>query len=93
MAERANQRVIVDTDGGVDDAIGILLALDSLPSLLGITTVFGNVSQEQAHHNVNKLLSHLPMHKHKTKVYPGASKPLHSSISTPWPVRPFIYHV
>jgi inosine-uridine nucleoside N-ribohydrolase len=47
-------RVVIDTDTGVDDAIAIMMALNCLPegSVLGITTVFGNVELHQTNHNV-----------------------------------------
>ncbi len=52
------RRIIIDTDPGTDDAIAILLALNS-PELEvdGITIVAGNVVAEQACENALKLLS------------------------------------
>jgi len=49
--------VIVDTDGGVDDATALWWTLQS-PRLevVAITCVHGNVSMEQAFRNVAKLL-------------------------------------
>ena len=46
-------RVVIDTDGGVDDALALLLALRS-PELqiAAITTVHGNVPVDQATKNV-----------------------------------------
>lgn len=43
------RRVIIDTDGGCDDAIAILMALrDENTEVVAMTSVFGNVKQEQA---------------------------------------------
>lgn len=50
-------KVILDVDTGVDDALAILLALNS-PELdvVGITTIFGNVEVEQVTKNTLKVL-------------------------------------
>jgi purine nucleosidase/pyrimidine-specific ribonucleoside hydrolase len=55
------QRVIIDTDPGVDDALAILLALRS-PELevVAITTVCGNVRVEQATRNLFRVLELVP---------------------------------
>ncbi len=51
------RRVIIDTDGGVDDALAILLALASPEiEVVAITTVAGNVSVEQATTNVQRIV-------------------------------------
>ncbi len=51
------RRVIIDTDPGVDDALAILLALNSAElEVEAITTVFGNVCLEQAVKNAGFLL-------------------------------------
>ena len=51
------QKIIIDTDPGQDDAIGILLALASPEELdlLGIVTVAGNVPLELTSRNALKL--------------------------------------
>ncbi|TFE25183.1 nucleoside hydrolase [Cohnella luojiensis] len=70
-----SKRVILDVDTGIDDALGILLAVKSGKlEIEGITTVCGNVSLEQATLNTCKILelagaTDIP-------VYPGASAPL-----------------
>ncbi|MFC5447031.1 nucleoside hydrolase [Paenibacillus aestuarii] len=70
-----SKKVILDVDTGVDDALGILLAVKSGElDILGITTVSGNVSLAQATVNTCKILQfagaeHIP-------VVRGASKPL-----------------
>lgn len=50
--------LIIDTDGGVDDALAILLALASPEvELLAITTVAGNVDVKQATENVQRVVT------------------------------------
>jgi purine nucleosidase len=52
------QRIIIDTDPGVDDAIAILLALASPEiELLGISVVAGNVPLEATVSNACKIIS------------------------------------
>ncbi|PAD23267.1 nucleoside hydrolase [Niallia circulans] len=69
------EKLILDVDTGIDDAIGILLAVKSKAfDILGITTVNGNVSLEQATTNTCKILDlvkadHIPVIK-------GAATPL-----------------
>ena len=50
--------VIVDTDGGVDDALALIMALN-LPQLdlKAVTVVAGNINVEQAANNVLRVLS------------------------------------
>lgn len=45
-------KLIIDTDPGIDDSMAILMAFQT-PELeiLGLTTVFGNVTTEDATHN------------------------------------------
>ena len=56
------QRILIDTDPGVDDAYAILLAMRS-PELhvAAITTVCGNVSVEQATQNLSTILGLLDL--------------------------------
>ncbi|RPJ21092.1 MAG: nucleoside hydrolase, partial [Planctomycetaceae bacterium] len=51
------QKIIIDTDPGVDDAMAIFFALRS-PELevIGLTTVFGNVHSDLATLNALRLL-------------------------------------
>ncbi|SDG82812.1 nucleoside hydrolase [Pelagibacterium luteolum] len=69
-----NRRLILDTDGGVDDAQALLMliAADKIPD--AITTVFGNVGLDAATRNILSVLAvagkeNLPVHK-------GADRPL-----------------
>ena len=68
--------IIIDTDPGQDDAIGILLALASPEEInvLGIVTVAGNVPLELTSKNARKLCE--LANKPKTKVFAGCSRPL-----------------
>ncbi len=68
--------VIIDTDPGIDDALAILLALQS-PELRisAITTVSGNVPVEVATRNVFRILSLLPSAP-QFPVAKGAASPL-----------------
>jgi purine nucleosidase len=69
------KKVILDVDTGVDDALGILLAIRSGEmDVLGITTANGNVSLDQATQNTCKLLQLLEVEE--IPVIKGAAKPL-----------------
>jgi purine nucleosidase len=75
-------KVILDVDTGVDDALGILLAIRSGElDVLGITTVNGNVSLEQATNNTCKIVQ-LADAERDIPVVMGADKPI---------LRPFFF--
>ena len=69
-------RVILDVDAGVDDALGIILALIS-PELgvEAITAVNGNVSVDMSIKNVLRVLSLFPQNK-SVPIYRGEASPL-----------------
>lgn len=70
------KKIIIDCDTGIDDAIGILLAVKSgLCDILGITTVCGNVSLDQATLNTKKVVQLLGK-ENEIKIVKGASRPL-----------------
>ncbi|WP_342438429.1 nucleoside hydrolase [Paenibacillus sp. FSL L8-0436] len=70
------KKVILDVDTGVDDALAIMLAVTSGQlDILGITTVSGNVSLDQATLNTCKILQLLGV-SGQIPVYRGADKPL-----------------
>ncbi|XP_059646711.1 uridine nucleosidase 1 [Cornus florida] len=47
-----HEKIIIDTDPGIDDSMAILMAFQSQQlEILGLTTVFGNVSTEDATRN------------------------------------------
>ncbi|WP_411344134.1 nucleoside hydrolase [Paenibacillus sp. WLX1005] len=76
MDTQTNKRtVIMDVDTGIDDALGIMLAAGSGDcDILGITTVNGNVSLEQATINTLKI-TQLIQHNN-IPIYRGANAPL-----------------
>src|SRR5689334_16891430 len=51
-AEMALNRLILDTDGGVDDAQALLLLIAAGRPPIAVTTVYGNVDLEAATRNV-----------------------------------------
>ncbi|QRG67574.1 nucleoside hydrolase [Brevibacillus choshinensis] len=70
------QKIILDVDTGIDDALGIILAVRSGEfDLIGITTVNGNVSLGKATENTCKILDLLQVGK-EIPIVQGASQPL-----------------
>ena len=70
------QRILIDTDPGVDDALAILLAMKSSELLVeAITTVSGNVHVEQATENLMRILGLLDLSE-LPKIAQGESQPL-----------------
>lgn len=70
------RRILLDVDTGIDDALGIILAVKSEGvSIEGITTVNGNVSLAQATLNTCKIVEFLGMAE-IIPVIPGADRPL-----------------
>ena len=86
-------RLILDTDGGVDDAQALLLLIAAGRAPDAITTVFGNVSLEAATDNV------LAIARRRRAQHPGAqgrgpaagrrpiSTPVTSMATTGWAAR------
>ena len=74
------QRILIDTDPGVDDAYAILLAMRS-PELHvpAITTVCGNVSVEQGTQNLLTILGLLDLDEYPT-IAQGEATPLMKSL-------------
>lgn len=70
------QKIIIDTDPGIDDALAILLALAAKDELdvLALTTVNGNVGVEQVTKNAFKILEIAG--RTDIPVYMGNGKPL-----------------
>ncbi|WP_114945588.1 nucleoside hydrolase [Microvirga calopogonii] len=69
------RQIVIDTDPGIDDAIGILLALASPEfSIAGITTVAGNIGIDTTTRNAGRLLAFAG--RHDVPVFTGASAPL-----------------
>jgi inosine-uridine nucleoside N-ribohydrolase len=68
-------KVILDVDSGIDDAIAIIIALESVNiEVLGITTVNGNVGSRHGALNTLKILNVLG--RCDVPVLQGATKPL-----------------
>ncbi|MEP1385264.1 MAG: nucleoside hydrolase [Paraglaciecola sp.] len=76
-----NTKVIFDTDPGIDDAMAILFAeASSKIELLGITTVFGNATIENATRNALYLKQRFSM---SATVCTGANTPLNIAAGEP----------
>ncbi|KZT26825.1 nucleoside hydrolase [Neolentinus lepideus HHB14362 ss-1] len=85
--------VIIDTDPGVDDVVGILLALASPEiQILGYVVTFGNTDQEACYKNIFKLYQavsrHLEQHPKDRDRFPNfdpVNKPfVVKGASSPW---------
>jgi inosine-uridine nucleoside N-ribohydrolase len=73
-----SEKIIIDTDPGIDDAFAILYASYSPQiELLGLTTVFGNVSVEQTTRNAGYLNTLLQT---PVPVAKGAERPLQKGL-------------
>ena len=81
-----SKKIIIDTDPGVDDALALVLALNS-PELevVGLTAIFGNVSVKQAAHNARILAD---MASYEIPVFAGESVPM---VRTPAPYADFVH--
>jgi len=72
-----SQKIIIDTDPGIDDTMAIFFALNSPEiDLLGLTTVYGNTSTEKGTINALRILEIAS--RTDIPVYAGAIKPLES---------------
>lgn len=74
MASLQRRMLILDTDGGVDDAQALLMLIASGRTPDAITTVFGNVNLEAATNNVLAVLT--VAGKTEVPVHMGAGQPL-----------------
>ena len=68
-----NNRLILDTDGGVDDAQALLMLIANGRAPFAVTTVFGNVDLETATRNV---LAILTVAGAEAEVHHGAEEPM-----------------
>lgn len=70
------QKIILDIDTGIDDALAIsyLLSRKEEADVLGLTTTYGNVYVDVAYDNTTRVLNAL--NRNDIKVYKGASDPL-----------------
>jgi purine nucleosidase/pyrimidine-specific ribonucleoside hydrolase len=81
------ERIIIDTDPGIDDALALLLALQSPEvDIAAITTVSGNVPVETGTRNVFKIFSLLP-DALRPPVASGASRPIQKD-----PIHAIVIH-
>ncbi len=72
-----SQKIIIDTDPGIDDTMAIFFALNSPEiDVLGLTTVYGNTSTEKGTINALRILE--VASRTDVPVYAGAIKPLES---------------
>src|SRR6266849_9321491 len=86
LGSKRPSRVIIDMDGGIDDALALILALRS-PELdvVGITAVSGNVPVQQATLNALRVVELL--HRPDVWVARGLANPLIRD-----PIRATSYH-
>ena len=75
------QRVVIDSDPGTDDALALLMALNS-PDLgvEGITTVGGNATLAETTDNALRLVDHVAAGRN-VPIAVGAERPAHGSFS------------
>jgi purine nucleosidase len=73
-----NNRLILDTDGGVDDAQALLMLIANGRTPDAITTVFGNVGLAMATRNI---LATLAVAKAVAPVHAGAGRPLTQAVT------------
>jgi purine nucleosidase len=74
-------RIIIDTDPGIDDAMAILYAIAAPDiELLGLTTIFGNVTTEIGTRNALQLLELAGV---EVPVARGADKPIRRELAPP----------
>ena len=80
------QKVIIDCDPGIDDAMAIILAIEYPKfEILGITTVFGNATAAQATENALRIVE---LSGKEIPVYQGADRPLAIALGAP----PYFVH-
>lgn len=77
----AKQKIIIDTDPGVDDLMAISLAIQSPDiEVVGITSIFGNVPTKQATINALTLVEYFGQ---QIPVYEGAYLPMNGKQQPP----------
>lgn len=79
-------KIIIDTDPGIDDAMAILLAFsDPRLAVVGLTTIFGNVTTSMATRNALRLVE---LAGRNVPVAEGADRPL---VRPPHPPADFVH--
>ena len=77
----ATQKIIIDTDPGIDDAMALHMAFaDPRLEVVGLTTIFGNVNVDQATRNALWLAEQA---HYKLDVARGAERPLSQEPNEP----------
>ena len=66
----------IDSDGGADDLISLILAVKNNLDIVGISSVFGITDTDHAFDNLRNVLSLL--HREDIEVYKGVNHPLNS---------------
>ena len=80
--------VIVDTDPGTDDALALMMAMNSSDLLVvGITTVGGNATLSDTTDNALRLVEHLDGRQSTIPVAIGADRPSHGSFTHAYDVH------
>ncbi|CAM3661509.1 nucleoside hydrolase [Parendozoicomonas haliclonae] len=80
------EKLIIDTDPGIDDALAIYCALqDNNAEVLALTTIFGNANIDITTENTLRLLD---VFERDIPVYRGAAKPL---VLAPKPAPAFVH--
>ena len=81
MRQTIKQKIIIDTDPGIDDAMAIHMAFaDPRLDVLGLTTIFGNVTIDIATRNALVLAE---MAHYQTDISKGATTPRRRPIEPP----------
>lgn len=76
------RNVIIDTDPGTDDALALMMALNSpVLRIEGVTTVGGNASLADTTGNTLRLLEHLDGSRSSIPIAVGAAQPLRGSFA------------
>ncbi|CAF4871564.1 unnamed protein product [Pieris macdunnoughi] len=77
-ASHVQPKLVIDEDGGADDAMAIFMALIcekylNGPQVVGLTTVHGNVNESQAYINTQRILN--IAERKDVPIYRGAASP------------------
>ena len=80
-AEAQPRKIVIDCDPGIDDAMAIILAMQHPGfDIVGVTTMFGNASVDQATRNA---LTVVELSGRTIPVYQGAAAPLRVALEPP----------
>ncbi|CAH3847989.1 unnamed protein product [Pieris brassicae] len=84
-ASHVRPKLVIDEDGGADDAMAIFMALIcekylNGPQVVGLTTVHGNVNESQAYTNTQRILN--IAERKDIPIYRGSPSPFTSGIES-----------